>query len=584
MTWRRLLSLAAVGIVAACGPGEPPARTSAADATVGAVSRPREVAVARRHMVAAANPLAAKAGLDILRRGGGAIDAAIAMQMMLTLVEPQSSGIGGGAFIVYFDAAKGEVSTYEGRETAAASAREDMFLGPDGRVRKRASLRSGGLVVGVPGTLKALELAHREHGKLPWKRLFAAAIELAENGFAVSPRLHDSIRRDRYLKDFPVARSYFFDQAGRAKAAGAILVNRALGATLGAIAERGGKAFYGGDVAADIAATVNNARTNPGLMTVADIRAYEAKRRPPVCASYRVWLLCGMGPPSSGGVTTLQILALLERFDLGSMRPGSAQAVHLISEASRLAYADRALYLADGDFADVPVRGLLDPAYIAKRSALISRARAMGKAKPGTVARRGAWGAGAAEDGEAPSTTQIGVIDAKGNAVAMTSSIGGPFGSRLMVRGFMLNNEITDFSFRARDNGRPVINRAAPGKRPRSSQSPTLVFDANGKLVLTVGSPGGSRIIAYVVKTLIGTLDWGLDIQRAIGLANHTNRNGKTDLEKGTALADLAPALEAMGHDVRVRALVSGAQGIAVKGAGLYGGADPRREGVALGD
>ncbi len=403
MTWRRLLSLAAVGIVAACGPGEPPARTSAADAAAGAVSRPREVAVARQHMVAAANPLAAKAGLDILRRGGGAIDAAIAMQMMLTLVEPQSSGIGGCAFIVYFDAAKGEVSTYEGRETAPASAREDMFLGPDGRVRKRASLRSGGLVVGVPGTLKALELAHRKHGKLPWKRLFAAAIELAENGFAVSPRLHDSIRRDRYLKDFPVARSYFFDADGQAKAVGANLVNRALGATLGAIAESGGKAFYGGDIAGDIAATVNNARTNPGLMTVADIRAYEAKRRPPVCAPYRVWRLCGMGPPSSGGVTTLQILALLERFDLGSMRPGSAQAVHLISEASRLAYADRALYLADGDFADVPVRGLLDPAYIAKRSALISRARAMGKAKPGTVARRGAWGIGPAEDGEAPS-------------------------------------------------------------------------------------------------------------------------------------------------------------------------------------
>ena len=535
-------------------------------------------------MVAAANPLAARTGLDILRRGGSAIDAAIAIQMMLTLVEPQSSGLGGGAFIVYFDAGTGEVTTYEGRETAPATAREDMFLSPDGRVRKRASVRAGGLAVGVPGTLKALELAHRRHGKLPWKRLFAAAIELAEKGFAVSPRLHNSIRRDRYLKDFPVARSYFFDADGRAKEVGAILVNRALGASFRAIADKGGKAFYRGDIAGDIAATVNSAKINPAGMTVADIRAYEAKRRPPVCAPYRVWRLCGMGPPSSGGVTTLQILALLERFDLGSMRPGSAQAVHLISEASRLAYADRARYLADGDFADVPVRGLLDPAYIARRSALISRGRAMGKAKPGKVARRGAWGIGPAEDGEAPSTTQIGVIDAAGNAVAMTSSIGGAFGSRLMVRGFMLNNELTDFSFRARENGRGVINRAAPGKRPRSSQSPTLVFDADGKLVLTVGSPGGSRIIAYVVKTLIGTLDWGLDIQRAISLPNHTNRNGKTDLEKGTALTTIAPALKAMGHDVRVRALVSGAQGIAVKGARLYGGADPRREGVAIGD
>ncbi|MCH7484761.1 MAG: gamma-glutamyltransferase [Chloroflexi bacterium] len=376
MTWRRLLSLAAVGMVATCGPGELPARPSATDDAAGAVSRSPEVAVARRHMVAAANPLAAKAGLDILRRGGGAIDAAIAMQMMLTLVEPQSSGLGGGAFIVYFDAAKGEVSTYEGRETAPASATEDMFLGPDGRVRKRASVRAGGLAVGVPGTLKALELAHRKHGRLPWKRLFDAAIGFARKGFAVSPRLHNSIRRDRYLKGFPVARAYFFDADGRAKAVGANLVNRALAATLDAIAESGGEAFYGGDIGRDIAATVNDARTNPGLMTVADIRAYEAKRRPPVCAPYRVWRLCGMGPPSSGGVTTLQILALLERFDLGSMRPGSAQAVHLISEASRLAYADRARYLADGDFADVPVRGLLDPAYIVKRSALISRARA----------------------------------------------------------------------------------------------------------------------------------------------------------------------------------------------------------------
>jgi gamma-glutamyltranspeptidase/glutathione hydrolase len=456
----RLLSLAAVGLVAACGPGGPPAGTSAADDAAGALFRVREAAVARRYMVAAANPLAARTGRDILRRGGSAIDAAIAIQMMLTLVEPQSSGIGGGAFIVHFDAGTGKVTTFEGRETAPATAREDMFLSPDARVRKRASVRAGGLAVGVPGTLKTLELAHGKHGKLPWKRLFAAAIELAEKGFAVSPRLHNSIRRDRYLKHFPKARSYFFDADGRPRAVGANLVNRALGASFRAIADEGGKAFYRGDIARDIAATVNDAKINPAGMTPADIAAYRAKQRPPVCAPYRLWLLCGMGPPSSGGVTTLQILALLERFDLGSMRPGSAQAVHLISEASRLAYADRARYLADGDFADVPVRGLLDPAYIARRRALISRARAMGKAKPGKVARRGAWGAGAAEDGEAPSTTQISIIDAEGNAVAMTSSIGGAFGSRLMVRGFILNNELTDFSFKPRKDGRPVINRA----------------------------------------------------------------------------------------------------------------------------
>jgi gamma-glutamyltranspeptidase/glutathione hydrolase len=459
-----------------------------------------------------------------------------------------------------------------------------MFLDPDGGVKKREDVRAGGLAVGVPGLLRMLELAHRKHGGLSWKSLFAPAIALAEKGFAISPRLNESIRRDRHLKDFPAARAYFYDEKGEAKAVGTMLVNAPLAGAFRLIAEKGADAFYSGGIARDIAAAVRDAKRNPAPMTEADIAAYEAKERPPVCAPYRVWLVCGMGPPSTGGVTTLQILGLLERFDLASLAPGSLEAVHLISEASRLAYADRHVYLADADFVRVPIQALLDPDYIAARAALISPAHSMGKAKPGQPERLGARRPAPAEDAEAPSTTHLSVIDAKGNAVAMTSSVGGRFGSRLMVRGFMLNNQLTDFTFRPRIDGAPAVNRPGPRKRPRSSMSPTLVFDNSGKLVLTVGSPGGSRIIAYVVKTLIAVLDWGLDVQRAISLPNHVNRNGRTDLEKGTALAALAEALGAKGHDVRIRPLGSGLQGIAVLGSRLYGGADPRREGVALGD
>ncbi len=580
--WRRDVSIALLLLLAACGPPAPP--PPAADDAGPAAPGARPPAEASRHMAAAANPLASKAGLETLRSGGSALDAAIVMQMVLTLVEPQSSGIGGSGFLVHFDAGAGDILSYDGRETAPGAATEEMFLNPDGGVKRRENVRAGGLAVGVPGLLRMLELAHRKHGRLPWKSLFAPAIALAEKGFAISPRLHRSIRRDRHLKDFPVARAYFYDEKGEAKAVGTMLVNAPLARAFRLIAEKGADAFYSGDIARDIAATVKNAKRNPAPMTEADIAAYEAKGRPPVCAPYRVWLVCGMGPPSTGGVTTLQILGLLERFDLASLAPGSLEAVHLISEASRLAYADRYAYLADADFVRVPVQALLDPGYIAARSALISPARSMGKAEPGKPERRGASRPAPAEDFEAPSTTHLSVIDADGNAVAMTSSVGGPFGSRLMVRGFMLNNQLTDFTFRPLIGGAPTVNRPAPRKRPRSSMSPTLVFDNGGKLVLTVGSPGGFRIIAYVVKTLIAVLDWGLDIQRAISLPNHVNGNGRTDLEKGTALTALAVALQARGHDVTIRPLTSGLQGIAVAGSRLYGGADPRREGVALGD
>ena len=319
-------------------------------------------------------------------------------------------------------------------------------------------------------------------------------------------------------------------------------------------------------------------------MTLDDLAAYEAKQGQALCRPYRRWTVCGMGPPSSGGVTSLEILGLLESFEVSALAPGTAAAVHLISEASRLAYADRARFLADSDFVAVPVRGLLDTAYLARRAALIDPARSMGEASPGAPPYDdGALGAG--DPGtEQASTTHLSVVDGEGNAVSMTTSIESAFGSRLMVRGFMLNNQLTDFSFRPAIDGVPVANRVEPGKRPRSSMAPTLVLDRDGGFVLAIGSPGGSRIIAYVVQALIAVLDWGLDVQQALDLPHHVNRNGLVDLEEGTPLTGLEAALVALGHEVRIRRLNSGLHVIAATPAGLEGAADPRREGVALGD
>ncbi|MEE8517462.1 MAG: gamma-glutamyltransferase [Alphaproteobacteria bacterium] len=545
-----------------------------------------KLVTAKRHMVSAANPLASRAGLEILRGGGSAIDAVIAIQMMLSLVEPQSSGIGGSAFLLYYDAKTGKTIAYDGRETAPEAATERLFLDHQGRARQRDDIRSGGLAVGVPGVLRMLEMAHRRHGRLAWSKLFAATIKRARDGFAVSPRLHRTIKGDRHLKNFPALRAYVLDRRGRPLAVNSILRNRPLARTLRAVATNGAKVFYSGAIARDIAAAATEAKINPGVMTVGDIAAYRAKVRQPVCAPYRVWLVCGMGPSSTGGITTLQILGILEHFDVAALKPGSLDAVHLISQASRLAYADRNRYIGDMDFVNVPVGAMLDRAYLAKRAELISQNQSMGKAKAGKpLLMKKTWRLAPSDDQESPSTSHLSVVDGAGNVAAMTTSVGDRFGSRLLVRGFILNNQLTDFSIRPKTtSGTPKVNRAGPGKRPRSSMSPTLVFDQNGKVVLTVGSPGGTRIITYVVKTVIGVLDWGLDIQRAISLPNHTNRNNQTDLESNTGLARLAPALRAMGHKVRVRALTSGLHGIALKGGRLTGGADHRREGVALGD
>jgi len=540
---------------------------------------------ADRQMVAAANPLAARAGLEILRAGGSALDAATAIQLVLNLVEPQSSGLGGGAFLLHFEAASGQVTSYDGRETAPAAASPELFLEPDGTPMKFWDAVVGGRSVGAPGLARMLALAHRDHGRLPWAKLFAPAIALAEQGFEVSPRLHGLIAKDRFLKTFPVAAAYFHDAEGAPWPVGHLLRNPAFAQTLRRLASSGANALYQGPLAEEIVAAVQGAPGNPGLLALEDLAGYRAIRREAVCRPYRAWRVCGMGPPTSGGVALLQMLGLLERFDLAALEPNAPQALHLIAEAGRLAFADRGLFLADGDFVRIPLAELLARDYLRGRSQLIATTTSLGtggaKARPGLPAQSGAMPAQA----DPPSTSHLVVVDGAGNAVSMTSSIESAFGSRLMVGGFLLNNELTDFSFRPRtDAGRPVANRVQAGKRPRSSMSPTLVLDQEGRLALAIGSPGGSRIIGYVLRALLGVLDWGLDPQAAVALPHAVNRNGKTDLEAETPAAVQKAALEALGHQVNVRAMASGLHAIKVTPAGLEGAADPRREGVALGD
>ena len=565
----------------------PAAAQTAGDADPEAATgiAPRAAMETSREMAVAANPHAARVGAEILARGGGAVDAAIAMQMVLNLVEPQSSGIGGGGFLLHFDAANETLESYDGRETAPARADEALFLKPDGSAPGYFEALVGGRSVGAPGLLRMLETAHEDHGRLPWAELFAPAIALAEAGFAISPRLHRLAGWAPTLKAFPETAAYFLNPDGTAKAPGTLLRNPALAETFRLVAAGGADAFYAGPIARDIAAAVAGAARNPGLLSESDIAGYRAMRRAPVCLVYRGYRVCGMGPPSSGGVTVLQILGLLA----GSEIPpaGSVEATHLVAEAMRLAYADRDRYMADPDFEPAPVNGLLDPSYLAARAAAIDPARAAGAREAGDppggdrAARRGG------ESAEAPSTTHLSAVDSDGNAAAMTSSIEFAFGSALMTRGFLLNNQLTDFAFHPERDGATVANRVAPGKRPRSSMAPTLVFDPQGRLALALGSPGGSRIICYVATTLIAILDWGLDPQAAAAAPHWCNRNGPTELEAGTPLTELAPALEASGHEVSVRDMNSGLHIVATRdgaqGRRLLAGVDPRREGAAFG-
>jgi len=557
---------------------------------------------AERHMAAAANPLAAEAGREMLRQGGSAIDAAIAMQAVLTLVEPQSSGIGGGAFIMLWDGKN--VHAYDGRETAPAGATERLFLKADGKPMAFPDAQVGGRSVGTPGVLRALEMAHKKTGQLQWAKLFEPAIRLSENGFAISARLHSLIAADRYIAQSPEMAAYFLNADGTPKATGTLLKNPALAEVFKRIAKEGPDALYHGSIAEEIASKVQRHR-NAGSLSVADLKGYTAKERTPLCTDYQQWKVCGMPPPSSGGVAIAQILGTLQALQaqdpslaIAAMQPVKSpspagleptpEAVHLLAEAGRLAFADRALYMADSDFVPVPVAGLVAPDYLAKRAALISE-RSMGIAKPGTP--EGIQVAYAPDRSPLRiSTSQVVAVDDQGGAVSMTTTVEAAFGSHVMVQGFLLNNQMTDFSFIPEEDGQPVANRVEPGKRPRSAMAPTLVFDRkSGELLATVGSPGGSQIIEYVSKSLVAMLDWKLDPQAAISLPNFGSRNGATELETGMFSPALKQALKDKGHMLSEIDMTSGIQAIvrmrdAQGKVSLSGGADPRREGEAVGD
>ena len=549
----------------------------------------------KRFAVAAANPLAVEAGYQMLKAGGSAVDAAVAVQMVLTLVEPQSSGIGGGAFLMTWDGQA--VQAWDGRESAPAAAKPTMFLRPDGKPMSVPEAIVGGLSVATPGAVAMLAAAHRQQGKLPWAALFQPAIELATTGFVVSPRLHALLSSESALRKAAQAAPYFYDEQGQPRPVGYRLKNPALAAVLRAIADKGPAAFYSGPIAADMARRVQG-HARPGLMTEADLAAYQPLQREALCGTWLRYKVCGFPPPSSGTLTMLQILKIIEAKGFSGeplvQRKPSVPWLHLYTEASRLAFADRALYVADPAFVTPPGgdwRTLLDANYIRQRATLIGP-MSMKVASAGQPA--GLKVSQAAQPAQAEfGTSHISIVDAEGRVVAMTTSIESGFGSRIMsdggtglAGGFLLNNTMTDFSMAPTGaDGQSIANRAEPGKRPRSSMSPTLVFDAkDGRLLLTVGAPGGPAIIHFTAKTLIASLDWGLNLQQAVDLPNFGSFNGPTILEESGFTPATAAGLRALGHVVYEVELTSGLQGIKRTPTGWFGAADPRREGVVKGE
>lgn len=542
----------------------------------------KETVVTDHAMVATANPYASKAGLNILKQGGSAVDAAIAVQLVLTLVEPQSSGIGGGAFMLHWDKSAQRLTTFDGRETAPAGATTDMFLDKTGKAIPWIKAVVGGRSVGVPGVLAGLKKAHDQYGKLPWDVLFKDAIKLAESGFIVSPRLEKLVAMEFNpgITKLPTIKNYFFPD-GKAIKAGQVLKNPELATVYRSLAKQGIKVFYQGWVAEKIVAAVQQSPIAPGRLTLADMKNYRAKELPAVCGAYRQYQVCGMAPPSSGGVAIIQMLGQLEHFDIAKYSMNDPQFSHLFTQSSRLAFADRNRYIADSSFVNVPTQGLIEKQYLAQRASLININKDMGNATAGVPT--GALAQAYDNAYELPSTSHISIVDQYGNAISMTTSVEMGFGSAVMVEGFILNNQLTDFSLDPKQNGQWVANRLEPGKRPRSSMAPMMVFNEDETLKLVVGSPGGSRIINYVAQTIIAILDWQLDPQSAINLPRITNRNKVTTLEKGTDLVKLKPALESMGHQVDIRDLNSGIQAIVLSDKKLHGGADQRREGIAIG-
>jgi gamma-glutamyltranspeptidase/glutathione hydrolase len=541
---------------------------------------PVETAARAGGVVSAADPRAAEAGRYILNAGGSAADAAIATMLALTVVEPQSSGIGGGSFLVYHDEAADRISTYDGREEAPAAATPRLFLGRDGEPLPFGEAMPGGKSVGVPGNLRVAAMIHERHGKLPWERLFEPAIRLASQGFAITPRMHGMLGgRAGHAGKSAWARAQFFGPDGP-KPVGTIVRNPELARLYENVAARGADYFYTGPPAQNLVRTVTTAARNPSSMTLGDLASYDAKERPVLCGEYRRHRICGMGPPSSGATTVFAILKQLERFDMAAMRPNDPAAWHLIAESMRLAYADREAYIGDPDFVRVPSAGLMDPAYLAARSRLISPARAMRSAAAGTPP--GAPRVTAAADGEVPSTSHFVAVDAAGNVASMTSTIEGVWGSGLTVDGYYLNNELTDFSFAPEVDGAPVANRVEGGKRPRSSMSPTIVYGPDGEVRLAVGAAGGPTIIAQVAKAIIGVVDWKLSAQEALALPQIVAIGDTVRVERGTTLEPMIPALTALGH--RAVAADPGFKANAAERVGgrWRGAADPRSEGVAL--
>ena len=574
-------------LVALCGLAAAASAQQAADSVAPEAASARAKAegrpvVAQDWMVVAAHPLASQAGADVLAAGGTAADAMVAVQAVLGLVEPQSSGLGGGAFLVWYDAASGQVTTLDGRETAPLAATPRLFQDATGEPLKFFEAVVGGRSVGTPGTPALMAQAHLRWGRSDWSGLLDPAIRLAEEGFAVSPRLATLVAGDaERLAVHPDTAAYFLP-GGVPLAEGDTLRNPAYADTLRLFAQLGADGFYTGPVAESIVAAVQGAAGNPGVLDMVDLAIYRVKERAPVCAPYRFWQVCGMGPPSSGALAVGQILGMLQGHDLAALGPDNPESWRLIGDASRMAFADRGRYVADSDFVPVPVQGMLDPSYLQGRAILLAGDDALPEVTPGTpdFDHTLLWADG--DTLEQPSTTHVSIVDSYGNVLSMTSTIENAFGARVMAGGFLLNNELTDFSFRSHDGGVPIANRVEPGKRPRSSMAPTIVM-RDGVPVLAIGSPGGSSIIGYVAQALIAHLDWGMNVQQAVSMGHALNRFGVYDLEDGTDAAALAEPLQAMGYEVKIGAQTSGLHAIAITADGLQGGADPRREGVALG-
>ncbi|WP_237067864.1 gamma-glutamyltransferase [Microbulbifer guangxiensis] len=540
-----------------------------------------KAAAADEFMAVTANPHATRAAMNMLAQGGTAVDAAIAAQLMLTLVEPQSSGIGGGAFLLSFQAEDNSLHYFDGRETAPAGVTSEHFI-HDGQPQGFLEAVIGGHSVGVPGVMRMLELAHQKQGKLPWATLFQPTIELAESGFEISPRLHLLLEKMPRVAVRPAIRNYFFDKDGQPLPVGHRLKNPDYADTLRILAKEGADAFYRGEIAAAIVEAVRNDPQNPGAMTLQDLAGYRAVAREPVCSVFLQYRVCGADAPSSGGTTVGATLGMLEQFPLHEMEAGSAPLTHLFIEASELAFADRNTYLADPDFVQVPSHALVAPEYLMRRAKLISPERASpavpGVPTPATPRRQ------PAASPELPNTSHLVIVDRYGNGVSMTTSIETGFGSRLLVRGFLLNNQLTDFSFIPTGaDGKLVANRIEPGKRPRSSMSPTIVLDRNGEMRLLVGSPGGSRIINYTARTILYHLALNMPIEEAVAAGNIGAIGGRVELEPDFFSADTVKNLEALGHKVVQRNLNSGIHAIALLDGRLHGGADPRREGNAAG-